>query len=116
MTVNSDVRTAALEFWMFAALAPLVSVASYQLDGIYIGAARGRDMRNMMIVALGLYLAAWYLLVPVAGFGNTGLWLALWVFFIARGATLLALYPALLAATEQAAHVTSRTNETTGTQ
>jgi len=116
MTVNPDVRSAALEFWMFAALAPLVSVASYQLDGIYIGAARGRDMRNMMIVALGLYLAAWYLFVPVAGFGNTGLWLALWVFFIARGATLLALYPALLAATEQGAHVTGRTNETTGTQ
>ena len=36
-----------------------------QLDGIFIGATRTRDMRNMMIVSLAVYLAAGYALMPV---------------------------------------------------
>ena len=71
------------------------------LDGIFIGATRSADMRNMMLLAALCYLAAVWLLTPV--WANHGLWLALHVSFAARGLSLLARYPAL----ERAAHAVS---------
>jgi MATE family multidrug resistance protein len=70
--------------WMVAA--PLLAVWSFQLDGIYIGTTRTREMRNGMIIAAGIYWLAAELLVPV--WGNHGLWLALVLFLALRAATL----------------------------
>lgn len=77
--------------WMIAA--PLVGCAAWMLDGIFIGAARGRDMRNMMAVSFAIYWGAILVLLPVLG--NHGLWAALLISFLARGITLGARYPAL---------------------
>jgi MATE family multidrug resistance protein len=63
------------------------------LDGIFIGATRSRDMRNMMALSLAVYVAAVAALVPAMG--NHGLWLALLISFVARGITLGLRYPAL---------------------
>ena len=63
---------------------------------IYPGATWTRDMRNLMIIAFGTYLAIWWLTLPL---GNTGLWIAILVFFGARGALQAARYPALVKAT-----------------
>ena len=63
------------------------------LDGVFIGATRSRDMRNMMAVSLVIYGIAVAVLLPVMG--NHGLWLALLISFIARGITLGLRYPAL---------------------
>jgi MATE family multidrug resistance protein len=68
-------------------------VWSYQLDGIFIGATRGRAMRNAMVVSFAVYLVALAGLVPL--WANHGLWLAFLVFMVARALTLLAAYPAL---------------------
>ena len=95
MTTNPQVRLVARDFMGLAALAPMCGVFAYCFDGIYIGATWARDMRNLMIVAFATYLAALWLLLP---FGNTGLWLALLIFFIARGSLQAARYPALLRA------------------
>ena len=71
----------------WAIAAPIVSVACYQLDGIFIGATRSREMRNAMVISLTLYLLAWWgLSTP---YGNHGLWAALMVYFVARAVTLL---------------------------
>lgn len=93
MSVNPDIRGFARTFLWWAALTPILGAACFQLDGIFIGATRTRDMRNMMIVSLAVYLAAGYALTPV--FGNHGLWFALCLFFIVRGFTLYARMPAL---------------------
>ncbi len=77
--------------WMVAV--PLLGVAPWMLDGIFIGATRGRDMRNMMVIATAIYFAAAFALIPA--FGNHGLWAALCVSYAARAATLGARYPAL---------------------
>mgnify|MGYP001801920209 CR=1 FL=1 len=61
------------------------------LDGIFIGATRSADMRNMMAVSFVFYAASAILLVPA--YGNDGLWIAILVLFVARAATLLARYP-----------------------
>src|SRR6056297_2638293 len=77
--------------WMVAA--PVLGLASYMLDGIFIGATRTRDMRNMMALSLATYAAAAAMLVP--WMGNHGLWAALLISFVARAATLATRYPAL---------------------
>ena len=52
------------------------------MDGIFIGATWSRDMRNMMLLSVLVYLAAWAALTPL--FGNHGLWVALLIFLGAR--------------------------------
>lgn len=94
LTVNEDIRHTARMFLPWVALAPILGVGAFQLDGMFIGATQTRDMRNMMILSLAVYLAAWATLMPV--FGNHGLWLALLVFYIVRGVALAVRLPALM--------------------
>lgn len=99
MARDEGVRAAARSFLPWMVLAPLTGVASWMLDGVFIGATRTGDMRNMMAISTALYFAAVFALMPLMG--NHGLWLALHISFIARGLTLLTRYPAL----ERAARV-----------
>jgi len=96
MTTAPGVRAAARAYLPYMVLAPVLGLASYMLDGIFIGATRTRDMRNMMLVAALVYAGSAVLLVPA--FGNHGLWLALLISFVARAVTLGLRYPALEAA------------------
>ena len=93
MTKSPDVQTAARVFLPWVALSPLLGVWAFTLDGIFIGATRGPDLRNMMLLSLLVYLAAVAALMPV--FGNHGLWLSLLISLAARTFTLGARYPAL---------------------
>ena len=93
LATDAGVRAAARDFLPWMAVAPVIGCAAWMLDGIFIGAARGRDMRNMMLLSAGIYVAAALLLVPA--WGNHGVWAALLISFAARGVTLGARYPAL---------------------
>ncbi|MEO0390043.1 MAG: MATE family efflux transporter [Pseudomonadota bacterium] len=93
MAKDPDVQRAARAYLPYMVAAPLVGWASWMLDGIFIGAARGPDMRNMMIISFVIYWAALLALIPTMG--NDGLWAALLISFAARGVTLAARYPAL---------------------
>ncbi|MBE1296949.1 MATE family efflux transporter [Phycobacter azelaicus] len=93
MTTSPEVREAARVFLIWAALAPLLSVASYMLDGVFIGATWTRDMRIAMIQSVGLYVVALVVLVP--SFGNHGLWAALMVLNVTRAVTLALRYSRL---------------------
>ena len=93
MAKDADVQLEARAYLWWMVAAPLLGCAAWMLDGIFIGAARGRDMRNMMAVSFAIYWAAIFLLLPVMG--NHGLWAALLISFVARGVTLGARYPAL---------------------
>jgi MATE family, multidrug efflux pump len=97
LTINAEVRNSALTYLPWAAVAPVAAILAYQLDGVYNGVTRTAEMRNLMIVSLALYLAAWWILVPL--YGNHGLWAALIFFFLIRGLTLVLRYPALVRAT-----------------
>ena len=94
ITLNEVIRDLARTYLSWAALAPVIGVACFQLDGIFIGATRTRDMRNMMLVSLMIYLLAWAALTPPLG--NHGLWAALMTLFVARAMTLAAHLPALM--------------------
>ena len=93
MTVSPEVRLEARKYLPYLSILPLMGLFSYMLDGIFIGATRTRDMRNMMFISFLGYILVLILLVP--SFGNHGLWFGLIVLYILRAVTLLIKYPAL---------------------
>jgi len=101
MAKNQDVQETARVFLPYMIAAPLIGCAAWMLDGIFIGATRSRDMRNMMALSFVAYWVSILLLLPLLG--NHGLWIALLISFVARGATLGMRYPALLRSLEHTA-------------
>jgi MATE family multidrug resistance protein len=99
LTSLQEVQTIAEAYLPWVIAIPLLSVWCYQLDGIFIGAQRSRDMRNMMIVSFAVFLLVLY--GGLADMGNHAIWAALLSFFILRGVTLMVRYPALLRAAEE---------------
>ena len=93
MTTAPEVRAAARVYLPYMAAAPIVGVAAWMLDGIFIGATRTKDMRNMMMVSAVIYFIT--VLPLMAAFQNHGLWIGLLLNFVVRGVTLGWKYPAL---------------------
>ena len=78
-----EVRGAAMRYLPWLIVSPLVSVWSFLYDGVYVGATRAREMRNIMMMSTFIvFLPAWFAL---QGFGNHGLWLAFTLFMASRG-------------------------------
>jgi MATE family multidrug resistance protein len=85
LTSIPSLRDLADRYVIWQVVLPVIGVWCYLLDGMFIGATRGAEMRNSMAVAaVGFALAL--LTVPVLG--NHGLWLALAVFLGLRGLSL----------------------------
>src|SRR5690606_35125923 len=82
MTTNEAVRAHAREFLWLAALTMLTSMPGFLYDGILTGVTLNVVMRNGMLISLVVFLGAAMLLQPVMG--NTGLWIALHLWFVAR--------------------------------
>jgi len=93
MTASQPVRGAARDFLTYVTISPLLAVFAFGFDGIYIGATWARDMRNLMVISLTLFLATW---LALRDLGNTGLWIAFLVHYAARGGLQAARYPALV--------------------
>ncbi|WP_428264989.1 MATE family efflux transporter [Haliangium sp.] len=90
LTIAPEAREAAREYLPWAAGGPIVGVWCFQLDGIFIGATRGPEMRNAMLASAVIFLAGWWLLLP---WHNHGLWAALYVHYAARTGTMAYYYP-----------------------
>jgi MATE family multidrug resistance protein len=95
MTASAEVRRSARDYLWFVALAPILAVFAFAYDGVYIGATWVREMRNLMMLSLVIFLAAW---LSLRSFGNAGLWGALLVLYAARGGLQALRYPAMLRA------------------
>ncbi|MEE2760508.1 MAG: MATE family efflux transporter [Pseudomonadota bacterium] len=93
LTGIDSVQNKASEFLVWLMISPIISVWSFLLDGIFIGATRTREMRNGMLISLAVFLAAVLVLKP--SLGNHGLWLSLMLFMVARAIALGIYFPAL---------------------
>lgn len=93
MAKSVPVQEIARDYVAYVAVLPLLGCAAFMLDGIFVGAMRSRDMRNMMALSFGVYVLAALALVPFLE--NHGLWMAMLLSFVARGVTLGLRYPAL---------------------
>lgn len=77
------IRTLAQAYLPYIIALPLLACWSFWFDGLFIGAAWGKAMRNSMALAsLGVFYPCWGLL---QGFGNHALWIAMLAFMSARG-------------------------------
>ncbi len=93
LTNLTAVSASAERYLPYAAVYVLLSVAAFQLDGIFIGATRTRAMRNASLMAVVLFLAAWW---PLSRWGgNKGLWVAFILYVVARAVALGLHFPAL---------------------
>ena len=86
LTDIHSVRQLALIYLPWMMVLPLVSVWCFLLDGVFIGATRGPEMRNAMLICLlCFYLPTWYVFRFM---DNHGLWLAFTIFIAMRGMVL----------------------------
>ncbi|MEZ5530629.1 MAG: MATE family efflux transporter [Porticoccaceae bacterium] len=84
------VAAATREYWPWLTMLPLVGLACFMADGIFIGGGKTRAMQYSMLVAVVLvFLPVWYLSRPL---GNHGLWLAYLSFLSARSLLMAGLF------------------------
>ncbi|WP_025899841.1 MATE family efflux transporter [Sneathiella glossodoripedis] len=91
LTNIESVRVVAYDYLPWLIAMPLFAVWSYQLDGIFIGAMKTKEMRNGMILSFLAYFVSISLLSE--SFGADGMWASMIVFMIARAVTLVAYMP-----------------------
>ncbi len=84
---SAEVLALAQAHLPFAAFYVVVGVIPWQLDGVFIGAARGAALRNAALVSSLVFgvTAVWW----TDRAGNAGLWSAMLVYIAMRGLTLL---------------------------
>ena len=99
LTSNAAVRGIAYALLPLAAIAPAIGAPAWLLDGVFIGATRGRALRNAAILATALYIGTDLLLRPL---GAAGVWCALVLSYVYRALSLGAHLPALLRSAEVA--------------
>jgi multidrug resistance protein, MATE family len=95
MTTAPEVRLTARAYLPWLVAAPLIGVAAWIYDGIFVGAMLTGDMLRAMLVSVAVYGAALALLIPA--FGNHGLWGALMVLNGVRSVAMWRLYPRVAA-------------------
>ncbi|MEK9678904.1 MAG: MATE family efflux transporter, partial [Rhodospirillaceae bacterium] len=91
LTGMEDVRNIAGQYLPWIILSPAVSVWSFMLDGVFIGATFSREMRNGMMISLVLFAGLTLILKPLLGYH--GVWLAFILFMTSRAVTLGIFYP-----------------------
>ncbi|BBB28011.1 MATE family efflux transporter [Neptunomonas japonica] len=83
LTSLENVQQQAMIYLPWLIVLPIISVWSFLLDGIFIGATQVKAMQNTMLFSVFcVFLPIWWLLRPLE---NHGLWIAFLTLFFARG-------------------------------
>lgn len=85
MTSLTQVRELANQYLAWVVIAPLIGIWCFWLDGVFMGALWGREIRNAMVISLVGYFLLWWLM---RSWGNAGLWFVFLSFLALRGFTL----------------------------
>ncbi|MGI2258487.1 MATE family efflux transporter [Shewanella sp. GXUN23E] len=86
LTNITPVQALAIDYLPWLIGMPLLAFGSYLFDGVYIGTAQGRIMRNsMLFCTLAVFFPVWWVLQSL---GNSALWAAMSAFMLARSLTL----------------------------
>ena len=84
MTAQGTLIAAMQPFWIWVALLPLASFLAFQMDGIFVGATCGRQMRNAMIFSS----ACFTIMLVTQPFGLAGLMASFVIYLVVRGLSL----------------------------
>ncbi|HLS30642.1 MAG TPA: MATE family efflux transporter, partial [Flavobacteriaceae bacterium] len=94
LTQDQNVQVIAENHAIYAGIYIVLSFVAFQLDGVFIGATRSKEMRNatvlsfIVLIGLGTF--------TTHQFGNIGLWIAFIAFVIVRGLGLGLYLPKLM--------------------
>ena len=88
MTAQDPLIEAMRPQWVWVALLPLASFLAFQMDGIFVGATCGRQMRNAMLVAASLFAVV----LTLQPFGLGGMMAAFAAYLAVRGLSLYMLF------------------------
>lgn len=94
ITKEPEVQRIAQNHAVYAGIYILFSFVAFQLDGVFIGATRSKEMRNAAIYSLVILIGFGMLLTHF--YGNIGLWISFIIYVIARGVSLGYFLPKLL--------------------
>lgn len=83
-SIPAVVKTA-YQYLPWVIISPIITIWCFWLDGVFMGATWGRELRNSMVIAAVCGLIAWYL---SRSWLVTGLWAAFLLFFVLRGVAL----------------------------
>lgn len=93
-STDPDVIRTTGEYTIWIVLLPIVGVASFVLDGIFVGASWTLAMLVTMFAAMTFYVGMLFVASPLS---NTELWLAFTLLFVVRAVGQLAMMPRLIA-------------------
>ena len=96
---DEEARRVALHFLPYCAIVPLIGIPCWQLDGFFLGATRGKALRNAALITTVLYVATDFVLRH--NFENTGVWAAFLAMYVIRAVALGAYLPGLLRMTSK---------------
>lgn len=83
LTDLPDVLETSNRYLPWLIVSPIIAVWSYLYDGVFVGATRSKEMRDIMLLSTFLvFVPAW---LAFRFLGNHGLWLALMLFLASRG-------------------------------
>lgn len=93
MSTDPDTVAMAERLIPFIVLIPVLGMPSWLLDGVFIGATRGKALRNAALFSTGVYLALDFALRPLE---NHGVWIAFTCSYLLRAGSLALHLPGLL--------------------
>lgn len=91
---DPQVQAIAEQHAIYAGIYIVVSFVAFQLDGVFIGATRSKEMRNTSILSLIVLIGIGTLLTQY--YGNVGLWISFIIYVIVRGVSLGLYMPKLV--------------------
>ncbi len=91
MTSLEEVRIFCYNYLIWIIIMPILAVSSFLLDGIFLGAARGTEIRDAMIQSFVVFCVSAIIFIGL--FDNQGLWLSISIFYLARAITLTRYLP-----------------------
>ena len=90
LTSIEPIRVLANDYLIWVIIMPILTMACYHLDGIFLGTTQTSDIRNGMVISLIVFVGLTFWLIP--NLQNDGLWISFCVFFIMRAITLVIRY------------------------
>jgi MATE family multidrug resistance protein len=94
ITKEIEVQVLAQQHAIYAGIYIVLSFVAFQLDGVFIGATRSKEMRNASLISMVILVVVGNVLTNQ--FGNIGLWISFIVYVVARGVSLGFYMPKLL--------------------
>lgn len=92
--LDPSAQSAALAYLPWCAAVPLVGLAAWQLDGLFLGTTQGPAIRNAALIALAAYILTDVILRD--SFGNAGVWAAFVLNYAYRAGALALFWPRLM--------------------